>query len=1076
MAVHVSSFVPHALVVVFANGVEVGRATPFFGFADIPLSRPLALGEAITAKETFERGTSDASDPVPVEELPKMTTPVLAPVVYSCGVGVAVDNLVASTHVEILDETAPPGKAIIGEGETTGPWTAIAVPRLHEPSVLRAVQIGCRHDPSVNASAASEARGVTRSPRPPPAPMAATATISGLDAATVHGLLLGAKVEVSAGADVLSTGYWATGPDAWFQVTRPVPAGPLKVTQTLCATSPPASLIAPSVPGPPRLRWPICNEARTVSVDDTDVNALVLVYRRTAAAPTPVSIGAAGGMLGTLKMGLGPGVRLAAGDVLYATQEAGSNESAHSNEITIGCAGGVNVVTQHNDSFRTGAYLTETVLSPASIGQFGMRQRFDVEVAGNVISQPLYVRDLQLDGWRGNVLFVSTDRNYVYALDAQTGAVKWERKILDPYRILRVGTSSTPVIDLDAGRIYVLFKTGKAPEADDDFENDAVDVAFWLVALRLRDGAVDAPQTRIAASVLKADGSQLAFVAKNQTGHPALLLDRGSLFLGFGARATEEASPAYFPLYQGWVLRYRAADLALEAAFNTAPNRDVRANVLGDWVVAAGSGIWQGGGGLAADPDGNVYFLTGNGRSDWSRAAYGDSFLKLTVQGGWLVPTAYAPHDPPDLSDRMEAGDADLGSGGALVLPGRDAVIGGGKTGYMYLLARSTMGHRQQLTAATAQYAADSTPRSRWQDWNTGPHLHGSPTFWPGPERLYVWGEKDFPRVFAFNPHTQMFSPNPVAVGIIKADRQIMPGGMMSLSANGGDSKSGVVWANLPVPCQTLKGEAPAQAGLFALDAQTLQEVWSNRFGTMPHWAPPTIADGAVFVTTWTDGHVIAFELATPANGGHRLDWTPYKPDQACQGCRACHTDQQREELSRRYPLDKLYLNEATVPAQAARAARAVSPPGEGRASLVLEGNGVQVYAATVPRGSAGARVAGPPVWTLRETTADLAEVGPDGIVKPQGARVRLSAGPVWTAGDGSAVAGQIEKSAEAPGKVSAPWALYKVVRHDGHGVLGEQSYVQCLYTHAGQAPKAAPAKAGDVARVPYVAQYWFYK
>src|SRR5262249_34707655 len=131
-----------------------------------------------------------------------------------------------------------------------------------------------------------------------------------------------------------------------------------------------------------------------------------------------------------------------------------------------------------------------------------------------------------------------------------------------------------------------------------------------------------------------------------------------------------------------------------------------------------------------------------------------DSFLKLSLSGGRFVPTAFAP----------EAGcgplcmaDADLGSGGAMIIPDSNYVLGGGKSGVIYLLDRQSMARVQEFYATTNQYHPDK----RGDTWNEGPHLHGSPTYWRGPDDrygyLYVWGEKDYLKSYRFDTRNQRF-------------------------------------------------------------------------------------------------------------------------------------------------------------------------------------------------------------------------------------------------------------------------------------------------------------------------------
>src|SRR5207244_3783251 len=100
-----------------------------------------------------------------------------------------------------------------------------------------------------------------------------------------------------------------------------------------------------------------------------------------------------------------------------------------------------------------------------------------------------------------------------------------------------------------------------------------------------------------------------------------------------------------------------------------------------------------------------IYFLTGNGRAELDNSNYADAFLKLTISADSLVPSAFVPGPPVDPDpDQLESQDADLGSGGPLVLPGFNFVIGGGKSGWMYLLDRTSMNLQRRLTASTNLY------------------------------------------------------------------------------------------------------------------------------------------------------------------------------------------------------------------------------------------------------------------------------------------------------------------------------------------------------------------------------------
>ena len=91
----------------------------------------------------------------------------------------------------------------------------------------------------------------------------------------------------------------------------------------------------------------------------------------------------------------------------------------------------VNVLTYHNNNSRTGVNLNETNLTPANVRPTTFGSLFNYAVDGHIYAQPLYVSGLNIPG-RGphNVVFVATQHNSVYALDADSnappGGVLWQ--------------------------------------------------------------------------------------------------------------------------------------------------------------------------------------------------------------------------------------------------------------------------------------------------------------------------------------------------------------------------------------------------------------------------------------------------------------------------------------------------------------------------------------------------------------------------------------------------------------------------------------------------------------------------
>lgn len=77
------------------------------------------------------------------------------------------------------------------------------------------------------------------------------------------------------------------------------------------------------------------------------------------------------------------------------------------------------VLTQHNNSARTGAQLHETVLKPVNIKSNMFGRLYERTVNGQIIAQPLYAGGVTIPGKGSrNVVYVVTRANVVYAFDA----------------------------------------------------------------------------------------------------------------------------------------------------------------------------------------------------------------------------------------------------------------------------------------------------------------------------------------------------------------------------------------------------------------------------------------------------------------------------------------------------------------------------------------------------------------------------------------------------------------------------------------------------------------------------------
>src|SRR5271155_3173740 len=83
----------------------------------------------------------------------------------------------------------------------------------------------------------------------------------------------------------------------------------------------------------------------------------------------------------------------------------------------------VNVTTYHNDIARTGQNTLETILTPANVNSTQFGKLFSVSVDGAVYAQPLYLSAVNIAGGTHNVLYVETEHDSVYAIDADSGTI-----------------------------------------------------------------------------------------------------------------------------------------------------------------------------------------------------------------------------------------------------------------------------------------------------------------------------------------------------------------------------------------------------------------------------------------------------------------------------------------------------------------------------------------------------------------------------------------------------------------------------------------------------------------------------
>src|SRR5947209_1350857 len=95
----------------------------------------------------------------------------------------------------------------------------------------------------------------------------------------------------------------------------------------------------------------------------------------------------------------------------------------------------VAVVTREYDNARTGANLSETVLTPKNVNTTTFGKLFSYSFEGDAYAQPLYVPNVSIPGQgTHNVIYVATEHDTVYAFDADgnTANPLWTTSFIDP--------------------------------------------------------------------------------------------------------------------------------------------------------------------------------------------------------------------------------------------------------------------------------------------------------------------------------------------------------------------------------------------------------------------------------------------------------------------------------------------------------------------------------------------------------------------------------------------------------------------------------------------------------------------
>jgi hypothetical protein len=524
---------------------------------------------------------------------------------------------------------------------------------------------------------------------------------------------------------------------------------------------------------------------------------------------------------------------------ILATSKSDTSQKARVLLVVTNMTG---IFTQHNDNFRTGQNVQETVLTTGNVNVTQFGKLADYTVDGVNRGEPLYVPNVNIPG-QGfhNVIYVADEHDSVYAFDADGRSTTplWQVSFIDPDNGITTvpavdvnldcndigvefGVTGTPVIDSATNRMFVVARTKQV-------SGDDISYHHFLHVLDIATGDdVAGSPVEITASVPGiGEGSEdgiLPFDTLHENNRAALLESNGVVYAAFSSLC--DVHP-----YHGWVIGYDANTLAQRYVYNSSPNGQA-------------AGVWQSGGGISADVAGHIFLETSNGLNDLSSGGseYGESVVKLGIDSGTL---SVADYFTPFNATALTEVDDDLSSAGAILLPDqsvgpRHLMVTAGKEGVIYLLNRDNMGHFRATddSQILQSITVDNTCPTEGVFWGLPAYYQNQVLEWPCGDSLH-----------AFRLHNGLLSPSAIS---LSPGPIFYPPPTPSISANG--NSNGIVWA--------IDENANSHSGpavVHAYDAANVsRELWNSsqaaghrdQASAASKGPVPAIANGKVYVAT----------------------------------------------------------------------------------------------------------------------------------------------------------------------------------------------------------------------------------
>ena len=503
-------------------------------------------------------------------------------------------------------------------------------------------------------------------------------------------------------------------------------------------------------------------------------------------------------------------------------------------------------LTSRGDVARDGASTSETLLTPANVNKNSFGKLFSAPVDYVVMAQPLYVPNVNIPG-QGlhNVVYLVTQADSVYAIDADNGAQLWWVNFTNPAQGITTAQVSNKTLPCGNAQGFNQEGIVGTPVID---PNTTPNPTMYLVAKTVVNGTVehnlhaldittgnDQPGSpvQIIAQSTSLKGHVTNFNSLHQKNRPGLLLLNGVLYLGFGSNACNDSN-------SGWVLAYDEASLTQLGVFNTSPDYGL-------------TSIWHTGNGLAADEAGNIFVSTAEtGAHGFDVPTGGQTYCNSVLK---LAPDdTLADYFTPWNVAFLNVNDFDVSSSGPIVLPDQNGpypheLVASGKYGVAFVLDRDNMGMYSANDSGVLQEVV-LVPQNPNNPIDV---LMSSPAYWNS--TVY------------FAPNGSPILAFPLSAGLlgtpVETSAKYVGGGHSpSISANG--NSSGILWV-IDFP------------QLLAFDAVSLQLLYGtgqapngrDTLSAIGHFATQTVVNGKVYVATQNSLEAYALFDATTFTSGN---------------------------------------------------------------------------------------------------------------------------------------------------------------------------------------------------------------